>query len=58
MQEYICNKCECLFKIDKETVIKTRIKRRYIVCPACSTRNIKKTTNYKKLMEQRSGVPL
>lgn len=59
MIDYECEICGCEFAVNEEYIIQMEIDGRYLSCPrhAKHTR-IKKRTDYKKLMENRSAVQL
>lgn len=58
MIEYECNKkgCSSNFNIDRDDVIRAELDNKYIACPICGSRNIRKRINIEKLMEERSAV--
>lgn len=56
MIEYECKKCNCYFNIDKEDVVRAELKDKYIACPICGGRNLRKRDNFEELMQQRSAV--
>ena len=56
MIEYECKKDNCYFDIDKEDVKRAEIEDKYIACPICGSRNIKKREDIESIMQERSAV--
>lgn len=56
MIEYECEKDNCYFDIDKEDVKKSKVDGKYIACPICGSRNIKKREDIESIMQERSAV--
>ena len=57
MIEYECNKCGCIFSIEKQYIeIASKIDR-YLCCPL-GHRDIERTVDIEKLMQERSAVEL
>ena len=56
MIEYECKKDNCYFDIDKEDVIRAEMEDKYIACPICGSRNIKKREDIESIMQERSAV--
>lgn len=58
---YECKKCNAIFGIDRRSVLKAELDRKYLQCPLDgrhNKRDIKRCVDFKSMMEHNKGVHL